>query len=109
MKKQNKKDIIYKEEEVNTKEGIFEHVSKHLSDRFRLAFTAKCYSGKLFDDIGFLGNTEAARSILVGTCNYPPDLDPATRLLFEEAAITYTKMPKEELATYVTVENFQYY
>ena len=41
-------------EEVETEEGIFSHVSKHLSERFRLAFTAKCYSGKFFDDIGFI-------------------------------------------------------
>ena len=96
-------------EEVETEDGIFSHVSKHLSERFRLAFTAKSYSGKFFDDVGFVGDTEAARNILEGTYDYPPDLDPATRLLFEEAAHTYAKMPKEKLATYVTVEDFQYY
>ena len=97
------------EEVINTEEGIFKHVSEHLSDQFRLTFTAKCYNGKLFDDIGFIGDTDAARSILEGTYNYPPDLDTATKLLFEEAVITYSKIPKEELATYVTVEDYQYY
>ena len=94
------------EEVINTEESIFKHVSEHLSDQFRLTFTAKCYNGKLFDDIGFIGDTDAARSILEGTYNYPPDLDTATKLLFEEAVITYSKMPKEELATYVTVEDY---
>jgi hypothetical protein len=47
-------------EVITSKDEIFQHVSRNLSKRFRLAFTAKCYSGKLFDDIGFLGNTEDA-------------------------------------------------
>ena len=59
--------------------------------------------------MGFVGDTEAARAILEGTYVYPPDIDPATKLLLEEAAMTYAKMPAEEIATYVTVEDFQYY
>ena len=47
-----------------TEEGIFGEVSKNLSKRFRLAFTAPCYSGELFDDIGFIGDTAAANAIL---------------------------------------------
>jgi len=95
--------------EVNTEDGIFTHVSEHLSERFRLAFSAPCYRGGLFDDVGFIGDTAAARAILEGTYVYPPDTDPATRLLLEEAAIIYATMPREEIATYVTVEDFQYY
>ena len=72
-----------------TEEGIFGEVSKNLSQRFRLAFTAPCYSGELFDDIGFIGDTAAAKAILEGTYVYPPGTDPATKLLLEEAAITY--------------------
>ena len=59
--------------------------------------------------MGFVGDTEVARAILEGTYVYPPDPDPATKLLLEEAAMTYAKMPAEEIATYVTVEDFQYY
>ena len=59
--------------------------------------------------MGFVGDTEAARAILEGTYVYSPDIDPATKLLLEEAAMTYAKMPAEEIATYVTVEDFQYY
>ncbi len=40
---------------------------------------------------------------------YPSDLDPATRLLFEEAAATYAALSPTEVATYVTVEDFQYF
>ena len=42
-----------------------------------------------------------ARAILGGTYVYPPDTDPVTRLLLEEAAIAYASMPKEMIATYL--------
>ena len=67
--------------EVNTEDGIFTHVSKHLSEGFHLTFSAPCYSGGLFDNIGFIGDTEAARFILEGTYVYPLDTDPETKLL----------------------------
>ena len=47
-------------EEFKTKEGVFMACSKQLSERFRLAFTANCHQGQLFDDIVFLGDTESA-------------------------------------------------
>ena len=47
-------------EVVSSEDEIFQHVCMNLSKRFRLAFTVKCYSRKLFDDIGFLGNTDNA-------------------------------------------------
>jgi hypothetical protein len=37
------------------------------------------------------------------------DLDPATRLLFEEASVTYAALLPLEVATYVTVEDYQYF
>ena len=74
-----------------------------------MAFTAPSCSGKLFDDIGFLGDTQAVKEILEGTYVFEQDVDPATKLLFEEAAITYAAMSNEEVATYVTVEDFQHY
>ena len=70
-------------EEFKTEKGVFDAVAVGLSERFRLAFTAQCYSGQLFDDIGFVGDTECARQILEGTYVFPPDTDPATRLLLE--------------------------
>ena len=78
-------------EEYETEDAIFSKVSTHLADRFRLAFTAPSDSGQLFDDIGFVGDMEAARAILEGTYEYPSDIDPATKLLLGEAAITYLR------------------
>jgi len=94
---------------VDDEKGVFLNVSEHLSERFRKAFTAPSLSGPLFDDIGFLGDTEQVQQILEGTYVFPEGTDPATRLLLEEAAITYSKMSKEDIATYVTAEDFQYY
>ena len=76
-------------EVIRTKKEVFETVSSHLAERFRLAFTAPICSGKLFDDIGFLGDTEAVEKILLGTYVFPPNCDPATRLLLEEAHFTF--------------------
>ena len=102
-------DDVNSFQEFDTAEGIFNSMSGTLSERFRLAFTAKSYSGKLFDYIGYIGDTEASRQILEGTYEFAPDEDPGTRLLLEEAAHTYSQMSKEEVASYVTVEDFQYY
>ena len=96
-------------EEFKTKEGVFFACSRNLSERFRLAFTASCYHGQLFDDIGFIGDTECAKQLLEGTYVFPPETDNATRLLFEEVARVYAEMGPDELATYVTVEDYQYY
>jgi len=96
-------------EEFHTEGEIFEQVIKNLAERFRLVFTAKCHEGKLFDDIGFLGDTVCARQILEGTYTYPPDTDPVTRLLLEEAAITFAKLSQEEVSMHVTIDDFQHY
>lgn len=76
-------------------------VSKTLSAQFRLAFSVPAYRGTIFDDIDFLGDTEAAQ-VIEGTYEFPDDCDPATCLLFDEAAHTYTAVSKEEVVSYVT-------
>jgi hypothetical protein len=48
-----------------------------------------------------------AQQILEGTYDYLQDLDPTTRLLFEEVSATYAILSPTEIATYVTPEDFQ--
>ncbi len=48
-----------------------------------------------------------AQQILEGTYEYPDNLDPATRLLFEEALATYKPLSPTKVATYVTPEDFK--
>jgi hypothetical protein len=95
--------------EFKTKEGVFLAVSKHLTMRFQSALVAQCHRGTFFKDIGHLTDGPVAQQILEGTYVYPPDLDPATRLLFKEAAATYAALSPTEVATYVTVEDFQHF
>ena len=75
--------IADKVDKFHTEGEVFIQVSSHLSKRFRLAFTAPCFSGKLFDDLGFIGDETVVQQILENTYVYPPDVNPATRLLFE--------------------------
>ena len=96
-------------EEFTTKDGVFLQVKENLSERFCLAFTAPSCSGALFDDIGFLGDMEAVQQILEDTHVFPAGTDPATELLLEETSITYSKLSQEEVVTYITADDHQYY
>jgi len=97
------------ESKYETEDEVYLHTSEHLENRFRLALSAPCSSGKLFDDVGFLGDTDAAQQILEGTYVFPPDTEKFTKLLLEETARTYAEMSTEEVNTHVTVEDYQYY
>ena len=74
---------------------------------FQSGLVASCHQGTFFEDVGHLADGPVAQQILEGTYEYPPDLDPATRLLFEEAAATYATLSPTEIATYVTPDDFQ--
>ena len=87
--------------------GVFSEVSSVFMERFQSALIAQCHCGTFFKDIGHLADGPVAQQILEGTYEYPPDLDLATRLLFEEATATYAALSPSEIATYVTPEDFQ--
>jgi hypothetical protein len=91
------------------KEGLFEVVSPILLERFLSALVAPCHQGTFFEDVGHLVDGPVLQQILKGTYQYPQDLDPATRLLFEDAAYTYAALSPREIATYVTLEDFQHF
>ena len=96
-------------EEFKTREDVFFAVSKHLTERFQSALSAQCHRGTFFEDIGHLADGPVAQQILEGTYEYPAVLDPATRLLCEEATATYATMAPSQVATYVTVDDFQHF
>jgi len=91
----------------STEHEMFEHTSEHLSQQFRLAQSALCYRGQLFDDLGFTGDTECAQMILEGTYEYPPDTDIWTKKILQEAKITFSQMSGAEVSTMITTEDFQ--
>jgi hypothetical protein len=51
----------------DTKTKVVGHTLDHLSKRFHLAYPAPCYQGQLFNDLGFMGDTECSQQILEGT------------------------------------------
>ncbi len=76
----------------STEQEMFEHTSDHLSQRFCLAHSAPCYRGQLFDDLGFMGDTECAKMILEGTYTYQPDTNKWTKKILQEAHITFLQL-----------------
>jgi hypothetical protein len=76
---------------------MFEHTSKHLSQQFHLAHSAPCYQGQLFDDLGFMGDTECAQKILKGMYEYPPDTNKWTKKILQEAQIRSHKCQELKL------------
>ena len=89
--------------------GYFCQVKKNLSECLYLSSTAPLCAGALFDGISFLVDTEAMQQILEGTDVFLAGTDQAMKILLKETAITYSKLSQEEVATYVTADNFQYY
>jgi hypothetical protein len=96
-------------EDLKTKEGVFQAVSLILQERFQAALGAKCHHGAFFDNIGHLANGPVAWLFLEGTYINPVDLDPATQILFKEVAVTFGTLLPEQVVTYVTVEDYQYF
>ncbi len=95
-------------ETYNTEDNIVGQTSDHLSKHFCLpAYSAPCYHGKLFDDLGFTGDTECAQQILEGTYDFPPDTNIWTKKILQEAHYTFSCMSGAEISTIITTEDFQ--
>ncbi len=93
----------------NTEQEVVAHTADHLSGRFRVAYSAPCYRGQLFDDLGFMGDTKCAQQILEGTYEYPPDTNIWMKKILQEAHFTFSRMSGAEVATMITTEDFQDY
>ncbi len=94
-------------ETYDTEDEVVRHTSNHLSKCFCLVYSAPCYHGKLFDDLGFTGDTECAQQILEGTCDFPPDTNIWTKKILHEAHYTFSHMSGAEITIIVTMEDFQ--
>ncbi len=91
----------------DTEDEVVGHTSDHLYKRFHLAYSAPCYWGKLFDDLGFTGDTECAQQILEGTYDFPLDTNIWTKKILQEAHYTFSHMSGAEIAIILTTEDFQ--
>jgi hypothetical protein len=94
-------------ETYDTEDEVVGHTSDHLSKRFCLAYSAPCYCGKLFDDLGFTGYTEGTQQILEGTYDFPPDTNIWMKKILQEAHYTFFHMSGTKIAIFVTTEDFQ--
>ena len=79
------------------------------SKRFRLAYSAPCYHGQLFDNLGFMGDTECSQQILAGAYDYPPNTDIWTKKILQEAQHTFWRMCDKEIVTTNSTADFQQY
>jgi hypothetical protein len=74
----------------DTKQDVVGHSSNHLSECFCLAYSALCYCRQLFDDLGFMGDTDCAQQILEGIYDYPSDTDIWTKKILQETHYTFS-------------------
>jgi hypothetical protein len=93
----------------DTEKDVVAHTADHLSDQFQLAYSAPCYRGQLFDDLGFMGDTECAQQILEGTYEYPQDTNIWTKKILQEAQYTFSRISGTKIATMTTTKDFQDY
>jgi hypothetical protein len=91
----------------DSEDVVVAHTSDHLSEHFHLAYSAPCYHGQLFDDLGCMGDTECSQWILEGTYDYPPDTDVWTKKILQEAQHTFAHMSGKEIATTISTADFQ--
>jgi hypothetical protein len=66
-------------------------------------------SGRLFDDFGYVANTPASRAVLDGMYQAPPNLDIATRELFDKIAAVRWIIPKDLAPITITPEQWKRY
>jgi hypothetical protein len=93
----------------DTKAAVVEHTSDHLSEHFHLTYSAPCYRGQLFDNLGSMGDTECLQQILEGAYDYPSNTDIWTKKILQEAQHTFSRMSGEEIAITISTADFQQY
>ncbi len=88
---------------------MFLNATEYLSLHFCLSYSAPCYSNKLCNNIGHLGDTQCALDIFDGSYIFPPNTDPWTIKILQEAHYTFEMLSNEPINTTVSVLVFQSY
>jgi hypothetical protein len=86
-----------------------DHTLNHLSECFCLAYSTPCYQGQLFDNLGFMRDTECSKQILEGTYEYPPNTGIWTKKILQEAHYTFSHLSGAEIATTISTADFHQY
>ncbi len=83
------------------------HTSDCLFHCFPLAYSARCYQGQLFDDLGFMGDKDCSCQILDGMYEYPPNTNVWTKKILQEAQHTFSQMFRAEITTMIMTKDVQ--
>ena len=54
-----------------TQQGIFDTAKTVLADRFSGVFSLSFFSGRLFGNLGFMGDSKYTEQVLEGTYDFP--------------------------------------
>jgi hypothetical protein len=92
----------------DTKEAVQEAIfNKVHRKQYNLAEEAPICQGAFRGQFGYTATSPAARSVLDGTYNFPPDIDAATRELFEEIARIRSMVPLDLVNGLISQERWQ--
>ncbi len=74
---------------------------------YNLAEEAPICQGGLRGQFGYTSTSPTAKTVLDGTYNFPPDMDEATRELFEEITQVCTIIPSDSVTGVISRERWQ--
>jgi hypothetical protein len=92
----------------DTEETIHQAIfNKVHCKRYNLAEEAPICQGRLRGEFGYISTLPTAQTVLDGTYDFPPDMDEATRELFEEIAQIHTIIPSNSVTGVISRERWQ--
>jgi hypothetical protein len=96
--------------ESTSKDAVEAAIFREVHDKqYMLAKEAPICSGRLFDNFEYVANSSVSRAILNGTYQAPPNLDIATRELFDKIAAIRRIIPKDLAPITITPEQWKRY
>jgi hypothetical protein len=93
-----------------TEEGVQEAIFNELHQkRYNLAEEAPICQGKFRGQFGYISTSPTAKTVLDGTYDFPPDMDKATREIFEEIAQIPSIVPPNSVTGIISRERWKKY
>jgi hypothetical protein len=96
--------IIDYDTEETVQQAIFNEVHRKW---YNLVEEAPICQGGLRAQFGYTSTSPTAKTVLDGTCAFPPDMDETTRELFEEIAQVRTIVPLDSVTGMISRECWQ--
>ncbi len=96
--------VIDYDTEETVQQAIFNKVHRK---RYNLVEKAPICQGGLRGQFGYTSTLPTVKTVLIGTYDFPPDMDEATRGLFEEIAQVRTIVPSDSVTGMILRECWQ--